>query len=626
MDATKVTSSPLITTPAARPPTRLVVEPPDRSSPVPAESKVIQTRTWTYRRDAEALLSAVPDAAWQDPAAQGWTRVKHNARREVFRAEIHGHTYYLKYYFTGRWRRWLTGLFRPDACVQEWAGGMFALQHDIAAIRPVAYTRTLRRAGRLAALLITEAIEPTQPLDDFWRQLRSDSDSTRRRADTNQLMDKLGRLIARAHQAGFQHLDMHAANILVQRVAPRVYEPCFVDLQSARRDVALTDAAVVRNLAQLNQWFRKHSTIGDRLRFLRAYLRWRNEFEHAYNHGRLLGLSFDQLVRALATMARHHAQRLGRQRDHRLGKNGRYFQRVRLSGGWHGAVMIRCKHPTSESRASALVFDRRWWQQQFRTPLSWFAETDDDTQVCKQSHSAMVRRAVLPHADGPVPAIIKRPLARSWRRALAQSLPPGRARRGWHLGHALLHRDVPTARPLAVLQRRIGPFVLDSILITEALPGALDLESFLIREYEARSPRQWRGLKRALLPLLVRHIRTLLDNGFIHRDCKASNVLVAPQPELKLLWIDMDGLRYTGRPASLRQRLRPLVRLHVSLLTIPGLTRTDRVRFLKLYLARFGAAPTQWRKLWPRLEAAAQKKVHRVAKRRAWKQTHYGRK
>ena len=232
--------------------------------------------TWTHRPGCERLLAAVSAATWANPEAQanhhgltptaGWERVKRNARREVWRAVIHGKPYYLKYYFSGVWRDLVTNIVQPPACQAEYEGGLFARRAGISAVRPLAYTQNLRRKGRRCALLITEALEPAQPLDEFWRQLQSDEDPQRQRSDSAMLIDQLAQMIARAHQAGFEHRDMHAANILVQPLAPRRYRTVFVDLHSARQGVPLSGRAVVRNLAQLNQWFRKHSTIGDRLR------------------------------------------------------------------------------------------------------------------------------------------------------------------------------------------------------------------------------------------------------------------------------------------------------------------------------------------------------------------------
>ena len=207
-------------------------------------------------------------------------------------------------------------------------------------------------------------------------------------------------------------------------------------------------------------------------------------------------------------------------------------------------AVVACKHATGESRASGLTFERPWWQRQLQAPLRWFDGAA--TPVCKDSHSALVTRALLDHDGKQLPIIIKRPRARNWRRRLAQAWPPSRSLRGWRMGHALLHRDIATTRPLAVLERRLGPLVLDSLLITEALPGALDLETFLRREQAAQSAAGWVRLKRQVCDLLARHVRRLHAAGFEHRDCKASNILVVQHPAPTLLWIDMDGLRFRG--------------------------------------------------------------------------------
>ena len=579
-------------------------------------------RIWRHRPGYERLLAEVPGEAWTDPGAQGWQCVKQNSRREVWRARLRGGVYYLKYFDQrNRWgglERWL----RRPACVVEWDGGLYALRHGIAAALPVAYTLDVRRGGRRWAVLVTEALEPALPLHEFWQQLRGDDDPRRRAADTAQLIEQLAELIARAHQAGFEHLDMHAANLLVQTVAPRCYRPVFVDLQSARRGVPLSDAAVVRNLAQLNQWFRRHATIGDRLRFLRAYLRWRHEFEVLSPHGRPLGVDFRALVQRLARQAARHADHLGAQRDRRSRRDGRYFARLRLPGGWRGVAMTRCKHASAESKASQLELRPDTWARVLRDPLRLLAPGGGRT--CKDSHSATVCRTVLELDGTALGVIIKRPRARTLWRRLVQLWPPSRSARGWRIGHALLHRDVATARPLVLLERRVGPFVADSLLITEALPNAIDMESLLRRPPEPLASPGGRALKQRLSALLVPHLRRLLDRGFIHRDCKASNVLVVPEPALKLLWIDLDGIR-RARPWTRDGTVRALTRLHVSLLDVPGLTRTDRLRFLRAFTARFGAPVDAWRSLWRAVAAAAARKLRQQRRRRAWKVRHYGR-
>lgn len=615
--------------PAAAPARTLPDEATGRSAPRSAPGQVgrdtFDGLIWTFRNGFDRVLARLSAAQWADPAAQpGWKRVKHNGLREVWRGRIGEHTYYLKYYARNGWRGTLKSFLRGPACLAEWKCGMYALNAGIDAVRPAGYTPTLRYKGRTCSLLVTEAVEPSQPLNEFWKALQSDDDAARRRADTAQLAERVAQLIARAHQAGFEHLDMHAANILVQPVAPRAYRALFVDLHTARLGAPLNDRAVVRNLAQLNQWFRRHCSLADRLRFLRAYFRWRNAYEHAFAHARPLGLTFEQLVRALLVGADRHADRLWTKRDRRAVRKGRYFARVRIAGGWRGMVFLSCKQPLDESPLSRRELSADWWKQQMQRPLRWFA--DDAQPLCKNSHSAQVARVRLPHPDGDVPVIVKRPLARNWRRGLSQLLPPSRSIRGWRVGNALLHRDIAVARPLAVLERRWGPFIRDSLLLTEAIPNAADLEQHLRAAYQSLPPAKWVPHKRILTQRLVRHLRRLEDRGFQHRDCKAGNILVVAEPRPSLLWIDMDGLRLLPpRGRETGPQLLPLARLHVSLLGIPGLTRTDRARFLKDYSARFGGAPDAWRTIWRALEPLIREKLRTRAVRQAWKRRHYGR-
>jgi len=597
--------------------------PSSESPAVPqVEQRRIDALPWTLRAGFQRVLAQLPAAAWSDPQGRGGQPIKQSATRDVWRVALDGQSYYLKYYHDHGLRAALKRLLRGPACQAEWRAGLYALQHGIAAVRPLAYASALRRGGRGCSLLVTEAIEPAYSLHEFWQSVLCDDDPQRRRVEAAALTEPLAELIARAHQAGFEHLDMHAANLLVQPLGPQQYRLLFVDLQSARLGRPVSDRAVVRNLAQLNQWFRRHSTLTERLRFLRVYLRWRSEFETTFEHARPLGLTFEQLVRALARAAERHARRLWSARDRRVRPRGRYFAALRLAGGWRGVAYMRCKHPQAESAASRLVLEPCRWQEMFADPLGWFRAAVGPAR--KDSHSATVSRGVLPTPSGELAVIVKRPLARNWRRRLRHLLAPSRSRRGWKMGYALLNRDLPTARPLAYLERRLGPWVRDNLLITEAIDGARPLDEHLRAVHAVSSPRDWFRHKRALSGLLARQLRRLEERGFVHRDCKARNVLVVTQPALRLVWIDLDGMRRAG-VLTRDDRLRALARLHVSLLETPGLTRTDRLRFLKAYLVRFGSRPDAWRDLWPKLSAAADVKVRRLAARRAWKLAHYGR-
>lgn len=574
---------------------------------------------WTFRNGFEQELARLPAAAWCDPARQGWRRVKANGARDVWQARIGAHDYFLKYYACSRWTDKLKSRLRGPACLTEWNGGVYALQAGVAAVRPAGFTPQLRYGGQACSLLVTEALAGAVPLNAFWQTLCSDTDARRRRADVAILIEAVADLIACAHQSGFEHLDMHAENILVRTVGPRQYRAVFVDLQSARLGRPVTDAAVVRNLAQLNQWFRRNSPIGDRIRFLRSYFRWRNDYETAFAHARPLGLSFDGLVRALLQAARRHAERLWARRDRRAFRDGRYFARLRCGGGWRALAFVRCKHELAGSAVTRRALSATWWRTALINPLRWFGP---GAKLSKRSHSATVARVALSHPEGALEVIAKRPLARNLMRGLRGLLPRSRSARGWRTGYALLNRDIAAARPLALLERRIGPLVLDSILLTEVVLGGRDLAETLRNPPPSSSGRAALRWKIALGDVLVTHLRRLHERGFVHRDCKAQNILICEAP-LRAVWIDMDGIR-RRRPRPADQQ-RALARLEESLRDVPGLHRTDRVRFLKRYLSIWGAPSDAWRTALRSIGALADSKAVAKGLRRVWKKRRYGR-
>jgi len=572
---------------------------------------------WSYRGAFKSILERRPAAFWSDGNRSGWEEVKRNASRVVFRAVLDGQLYYLKYFFSDGWAQRIKRALGRRPCESEWNNSLYAQEAGIPAARVAGLTSSVRFGGRSCSLLVTEAVTPAYPLNEFWQTIQTGADARRRRADVMRLTELLAEFLAHAHQAGFAHLDLHPANILIQPTAPGAYRAVFVDLQSVRTGAPLSDAAVTRNLASLNQWFRKHAGLGDRLRFLRSYLRERNEYETCFPQGRPLETDFADLVRALMVDAERHAERLGARRDRRLHKNGRYFARIRTADGWRGAVALTCKHALGWAPSSRRELARDWWTQVLREPLALLR--GEAGGVRKDSHSAQVATARLPLGDGAIEVIAKRSIPRNAARRLRHAFGPSRARRGWKIGHQLLHRDVAAARPLAFAEQRRGLWLEDSILLTERVAEAVDLETFA------------RGLNR--LPLTERWARTdrlalfvrrFLARGFVHRDCKAPNILVAEGRPAQFVWIDMDGIR-RARPWSRRDGVAELLRLHVSLLGVKSVTRTDRARFLKRFCARFGARADAWRKIWRQIDAAAGAKIAKKEARRAWKRKHYGR-
>jgi hypothetical protein len=201
--------------------------------------------------------------------------------------------------------------------------------------------------------------------------------------------------------------------------------------------------------------------------------------------------------------------------------------------------------------------------------------------------------------------------------------------RAWRMANMLLNRDLPVAQPLAVVDRYVlGLIRVDSVIFTDFLPDSADLETFLARDVAALPHAKQRQVKDRLIVSVSNLLKTFHNRGFIHRDLKASNLLLnwpAPYeafPSFAL--IDMDGIRHVCRTTD-RRRHRAVARLCASLLGSPVFTLTDQLRFLKRYLAARGRAACDWRVVWRELQAQVSDKQHAKTLRRRWKLAHYGR-
>jgi hypothetical protein len=128
---------------------------------------------------------------------------------------------------------------------------------------------------------------------------------------------------------------------------------------------------------------------------------------------------------------------------------------------------------------------------------------------------------------------------------------------------------------------------------------------------------------------VARLIRVMHARHLSHRDLKAANLLVSTAfwavsakgtrdlvaggegGDPGCVWfIDLVGVR---RHLKLRRRRRiqNLTRLHASFHSHPALTRTDKLRFLRVYLTWGLRGKGGWKRWWRQIEEATQAKVQR---------------
>jgi tRNA A-37 threonylcarbamoyl transferase component Bud32 len=463
---------------------------------------------------------------------------------------------------------------------------------------------TTALAGPRASYLLTRTLPDTVPLnaflDDFppW-------DPQRRARFRQRLAKALGGLLAQIHDAGLTHDDLHPGNILLRLGGDDVPQLFLIDLHATRLGPPLSWPAARDNLVILNRWFALRCERSDRLRFWKAY--------QAARCGAVPGGSrpdpFTErtVVADLERRTLRSNLRFWRDHDRQCFGGNRHFSEIR-SGNISGYAVIGL-----DGALRPLLDD----------PDSPFL--DPGARLLKNSRSSAVVEFDLATADGPCRVVYKRFAAGGGFDPLAALVRPTPALRSYVLGHSLRLRCLPTPRPLAVWHRYHRRLVAEGYLLTEKIPDAVDLRTFVERLAAAGE----RTRLRCLIDQVARLVRLLHQRHLSHRDLKAPNLLISPVPAVitsrgiaplggkavgggvdQVWFIDLVGVRRHGKLGR-RRRVQNLTRLHASFLDHPGVTRTDKLRFLRTYLIWGVRGRHGWKRWWHQVEEATRAKVQR---------------
>ncbi len=182
-------------------------------------------------------------------------------------------------------------------------------------------------------------------------------------------------------------------------------------------------------------------------------------------------------------------------------------------------------------------------------------------------------------------------------------------------GTRLLLRCLPTPRPLAVWHRYRHGLPHEGYLLTEKVADALDLRSF-VDHLHTLPAAECRTRLRRLIDQTAHLLALLHQRRLSHRDLKAANLLVGDvslldaESAVSLQLIDLVGVR---RLLKLRRsrRVRNLARLNASFLDHRGVTRSDRLRFLRIYLRWGSCGRSGWKRWWRQIAEATANKIQR---------------
>lgn len=501
--------------------------------------------------------------------ASGEARViKQGPHRVVYRVELAGQfparTFYLKHDRASGWQSGMRHLLQANPSRREWQRAEELSRLQIPTISPIALGERRRLGVVLDSYLATEAIPGARSLLE-WVTLLPTLPQEQAQPLKRRLLLSAARLCAALHQAGGEHQDFHAENILVSErgaFAEDVPAVHLIDVPAVRISQRLGWRASRNSLAMLAVGLMDHTTSADRWCFLREYLARRPELGFEARSSQRTAAQ-DVLVRTRAA-----ALRIAKSRDRRLLASNKSFRRL-AAGCWS-------VHAVSEVSPETLA-------GLLRDPSELLRQGID--QPVKLSHSSVVVKSRLEVSGQVVEIAYKRSRAKNIARLIGHGLLPRRRLQGWLLGHALAVRGIATPRPLALVRRH--GLIPETYLATEWIADGLDLHSF-VWKLEARSPAEREGRVEQLAECLGRLIGRMHAWNVSHRDLKANNLLIVEQTDALEAWlVDLDGVRILSRLTDDR-RARDLARLIASLRRYDWLSCTIWPSFFRTYQQAMG--------------------------------------
>lgn len=470
--------------------------------------------------------------------------VQDRTLRQVWRFEHGGKGYYLKFYPRAGSR--LKRLVRGNPAMREFLRLQWLQKASIPSPRAVAMLSGFRIADRLGDAVIMEAIEPGVPLDRYLNDAQLEG---RRVSDHRELSRQVRELVANLGRAKLGHNDLHLGNFLLSEGKLHLLDAYAVRAGGLRMSDVMLLGHSVNRYATVSDLQRGWAALGNE----DAPLPRRNP------------ISFKQWRKFISKTRGENA----------------YFGRFRDGDGWRGTFFKHAKFPRRWAPVSRLDTTAQQWRDAWRD--LWTRIDADQMTILKRSASGDVLEGEIVLGGRPVSVIVKRPRPKYWHRYLTQIGRGPRPRRAWRKAWRIIARDIPTAWPMLLMERRNFGYVTDTLILYERVAGTL-LSKLDFNAMDAPS-------RETLFRRLGRTLRRLEDGGLAQFDAKSTNWMIVDDPKLGPVpvVIDVDGV---GRSWATIRAAPAIERLLRSMRDHPQYTRADSLALCRGY-APYARQPSE---------------------------------
>jgi hypothetical protein len=436
-----------------------------------------------------------------------------DADKQVWRVEIAGKPYYLTFHA----RRVGATRVGGGRALREFSGLQAMQRAGVPSPRAVAHLSGFTIRDVKGDAVIVEGVEPAVPLDRFLNDLHLRGEQA---ANHRDLATQVIEIVGKLGDAKLGHGDLRLGRFLLS--GGKVY------LASGEgvRGGGMTTKDVMRLGVSAAPFATKTDVI-------RAWANFSGAPTPKTNP--LMPRAWRDLVK-------------------RATRDNEYFGGFSL-GGWSGWFFNRTDAPRRWAAASTLAVARDDWQREWPKLLA--AIENDRLTGLKREKGGDVLAGEVFIGGRQVSVVVKRPRHNKWHRYIKESFRGLRARQAWTKAWSLVARDIPTAWPLLVMQRRNAFGIpVQAVIVSERVHGDL----LATMNFDALTPRD----RVTLFHRLGRTLRLIERRGRLLYDSKSPNWVVladekiGPTPVI----VDVDGLRQFAPPMWPIDRLLRSLREH----------------------------------------------------------------
>jgi len=234
------------------------------------------------------------------------------------------------------------------------------------------------------------------------------------------------------------------------------------------------------------------------------------------------------------------------------------FESLQLANAWRATVLLRYTDPGNLLPKPCPETTSANWQSLLANPASPF-QLDSKSESIRDGHSSRVLRRELNLNSSKLEVFCKLSRRRNLLRKTVGLLRRTRPSRNWQIAWDLLTARIPTALPLAVLEKRILGLRIAAGIITQSLLPGKSLTLFVCDD----APNLHHSQRCQLTQNLAQLISRLHQQNFFHRDLKGENIFVhlAQTACPRFYLLDLDGCHRTNiSPLKIAKSLARLAR------------------------------------------------------------------